>query len=55
MTVCLCRINSVVAAVLCLQDVYGPLPVPEQLKTANGTGAASFAFLEKELHFSPAH
>jgi hypothetical protein len=36
----------------CLQDLYVALPVPEQLKSAGGEGAASFAFLEKELRFS---
>jgi len=35
---------------LCLQDLYVSLPVPEPLKS--GENAASFAFLEKELRFS---
>ncbi|GLC45496.1 hypothetical protein PLESTM_001742100 [Pleodorina starrii] len=35
--------------VLGMQDLYGGIPVPEVLQ--DGDGAASFAFLEKELHF----
>ncbi|GLC45498.1 hypothetical protein PLESTM_001742300 [Pleodorina starrii] len=36
--------------VLGMQDLYGGIPVPEVLQ--DGDGAASFAFLEKELHFA---
>jgi hypothetical protein len=35
-----------------MQDLYVALPVPEQLKSSGSDGAASFAFLEKELRFS---
>ncbi len=34
----------------CPQDLYSGMPVPEVL--ADGDGAASFAFLEKELRFA---
>jgi hypothetical protein len=45
-------VTTVLSRPVVLQDLYVALPVPEQLKSGGGEGAASFAFLEKELRFS---